>query len=285
LNIIQVGIIGAEGRMGCMVASALQETNNFQLKKVYTIPTSPNIGKSYSSLIPGTPTDCIIESSGNLTESDESPDLDVVIDFSSSDATEIIDPQFIQNKIPVVIGTTGLTNDFTANMESLCQENETSCVISANYSIGINILYQILQQVALLTSEWEVEIIEAHHHHKADSPSGTALTIANKIAHSRNHNLQDVLQLGRNTTSSPKRTSSAEIGIHSIRAGSIVGDHQVIFAQNNEVLEFSHCAQNRNIFAQGALKATRFLLQHSNEGKIFSMTDIIQDITLTKRDD
>ena len=183
---------------------------------------------------------------------------DVVIDFSSVEAADELLDFIEQKKIPAVICTTGLSDT------QIDRINELSLVSpilrSANMSLGINILSKVLAEVAptLKKAGFDIEIVEAHHRRKLDAPSGTALLLADSI----------------NSSMDEKLEYTYEIGISSVRGGTIVGDHDVIFAGEDEVISFNHRAYSRKIFANGAIAAAEFLLGKSNG--LYDMSDVIK---------
>lgn len=195
---------------------------------------------------------------------------DVVIDFSSVEAADELLDFIEQKKIPAVICTTGLSDT------QIDRINELSLVSpilrSANMSLGINILSKVLAEVAptLKKAGFDIEIVEAHHRRKLDAPSGTALLLADSINSSMDEKLEYTYD--RSDRHEPRREN--EIGISSVRGGTIVGDHDVIFAGEDEVISFNHRAYSRKIFANGAIAAAEFLLGKSNG--LYDMSDVIK---------
>ena len=195
---------------------------------------------------------------------------DVVIDFSSVEAADELLDFIEQKKIPAVICTTGLSDT------QIDRINELSLVSpilrSANMSLGINILSKVLAEVAptLKKAGFDIEIVEAHHRRKLDAPSGTALLLADSINSSMDEKLEYTYD--RSDRHEPRREN--EIGISSLRGGTIVGDHDVIFAGEDEVISFNHRAYSRKIFANGAIAAARFLIGKSNG--LYDMSDVIK---------
>lgn len=181
-------------------------------------------------------------------------DADVVIDFSSPKALDGLLSFCLERKLPVVIATTGFSP------EQLAQIEDASKVIpvfrSANMSLGINVLLELVKKAAsILGSGSDIEIVEKHHNRKVDAPSGTALMIADAINQVR----EDSMQYVYDRHSQRKKREKKEIGLHSVRGGTIVGEHQVIFAGQSEVLTLSHSAQSKELFAAGAVNAAVFM--------------------------
>lgn len=195
---------------------------------------------------------------------------DVVIDFSSVEAADELLDFIEQKKIPAVICTTGLSD---TQIDRINELSSVSPILrSANMSLGINILSKVLAEVAptLKKAGFDIEIVEAHHRRKLDAPSGTALLLADSINSSMDEKLEYTYD--RSDRHEPRREN--EIGISSVRGGTIVGDHDVIFAGEDEVISFNHRAYSRKIFANGAIAAAKFLLGKSNG--LYDMSDVIK---------
>ena len=196
-------------------------------------------------------------------------DCDVIIDFSRHDAVKPLLSAAAQRKIPVVVATTGLSGEDIAFLEE--KSHDIPIFLSANMSLGINLLCDLVSQSAgVLSEDFDIEIIEKHHNKKIDSPSGTAYTIANTI----NEALSNSKTFTYGRHSKDNRRLQDEIGIHSIRGGTIVGEHSVLFAGIDEILEIRHIAHSKQIFAEGAIKAAKFLVS-VKEPDIYDMTDMM----------
>lgn len=196
-------------------------------------------------------------------------EIDVILDFSRPDSLDSLLDFAKQKNIPVVICTTGLTS------EQLDKINEYSKILpifrSANMSLGVNIVNNILKKVsALLYNNYDIEIIEKHHNQKVDSPSGTALLLANTIKNA----IQEETNFIYGREGIGKREHK-NIGIHAVRGGSIVGDHEVIFAGQGETIEINHYAVSRDVFAAGALKACEFMAGKHNG--LYSMDNVLEN--------
>jgi 4-hydroxy-tetrahydrodipicolinate reductase len=200
-------------------------------------------------------------------------DADAVIDFlppTAADETQAILDFCVLRKTPLVICTTAIPPPIEAAIEKAAEK--TALLRSANMSLGINLLGHIIKRAAALLydSGFDIEIIEKHHNQKLDSPSGTAILLAAACAEGI---ADETVRYVHGRNGNEKRTRN-EIGIHALRGGSIVGEHSVVFAGAGEVLEFTHIAQSRDIFAMGALKAAEFL-----QGKapgLYTMEDVIK---------
>ena len=195
---------------------------------------------------------------------------DVVIDFSSVEAADTLLDFIEQKKIPAVICITGLSE---AQIDRINELSSVSPILrSANMSLGINMLSKVLAEVAptLKKAGFDIEIVEAHHRRKLDAPSGTALLLADSI----NSSMDEKLDYTYDRSDRHEQRRENEIGISSIRGGTIVGDHDVIFAGEDEVISFNHRAYSRKIFANGAIAAAKFLMGKSNG--LYDMSDVIK---------
>ncbi len=197
-------------------------------------------------------------------------DVDVVIDFSNVGAVDALLDYCAEKKIPVVLCTTGLSEE---QLEKVRETSEKTAVLkSANMSVGINLLLKLLKDAAkvLGNAGYDIELVERHHNQKLDAPSGTALALADSINEALNgeyHYVYDRSQVRQ-------KRDAKEIGISAVRGGTIVGDHEVIFAGTDEVIEFRHSAYSRNVFAKGAVEAAKFLA--GKETGMYDMGDVIQ---------
>ena len=185
---------------------------------------------------------------------DALPCKGVIIDFSSPAGAVAAAQYGAANGLPCVICSTGLSREDEAALEAA--STRTPIFRSANMSVGVNVLIELARQATkILGGEFDIEIIEKHHHNKLDAPSGTALMIADAINQVRTDSMQYVYD----RHSQRKKREKKEIGLHSVRGGTIVGEHQVIFAGQSEVLTLSHSAQSKGLFAAGAVNAAVFM--------------------------
>ncbi len=198
-------------------------------------------------------------------------EADVVIDFSHPDSLEKLLDYCKSRKLPVIVATTGLSNQQKNIMEAASVS--IPVFFSANMSLGINLLIDLAKKAAKLLGEsFDIEIIEKHHNQKIDAPSGTALAIADAIAED-----MDAEYVYDRHTSRKKRKKS-EIGIHAVRGGTIVGEHTVIFAGTDEIIELKHQAASKEIFAVGAVKAAKFLV--GKTPGMYCMNDLIASLDM-----
>ncbi len=195
----------------------------------------------------------------------------VIIDFSHPSSLTATLEYALEKKIPAVIATTGFSREQTEEISRAC--DGTAIFFSANMSIGINLLISLVRQAAqLLEDSFDIEIVEKHHNQKIDAPSGTALAIAdavNEVSAANNEYVYDRHGVR-------KKRGKHEIGLHSVRGGTIVGEHSVIFAGQDEVLEISHSARSKEIFAVGAVKAAKYML--GKPAGMYNMRDLVAEM-------
>lgn len=194
---------------------------------------------------------------------------DVVIDFASPKATDNLLDYCVENKIAAVLCTTGLSDN---QLEKIKEASEKTAILkSANMSLGINTLLDLVKKATNVFVEagFDVEIVEKHHNKKVDSPSGTALALADSINEELNNEYEYVYDRSTRNIKRPEK----EIGISAVRGGTIVGDHDVIFAGTDEVITFSHTAYSKSVFAKGAVEAAKFLA--AKEPGYYDMKDVI----------
>lgn len=198
-------------------------------------------------------------------------EADAIIDFASAKATDELLKFSMERQIPVVLCTTGLTEEQLQKVEDASQK--VAVLKSANMSLGINMLMKLLQDAAkiLVPAGFDIEIVEKHHNRKLDAPSGTALALADSI----NEVLDNEYEYKFDRSQDRKKREKKEIGISAVRGGTIVGDHDVIFAGTDEVITFSHTAYSRAIFGKGAVQAAKFLA--GKPAGYYHMSDVIEN--------
>lgn len=247
-------LTGALGRMGRFITAKVSELENFNITAAVDIAKDDNYSYPlYSSL-------------GEIT----SPD-GVIVDFSNHAFTGELLDFAIKNSIPCVISTTGHTEEEKKQIYSACEK--IPVFYSYNMSIGINLITELAKKAAALLGEnFDIEIVEKHHNKKLDAPSGTALMIADGISEA----MQDKPEYVFDRFSVRKERGRNEIGFSSIRGGTIVGEHDVIFAGYNEVITLSHHAESREVFAMGAIRAAEFLAD--KPAGMYNMKNLIGNI-------
>lgn len=196
--------------------------------------------------------------------------VDVVVDFSNASAVDGMLDACVRKNLPVVLCTTGLSEEQLAKVKE-CSE-KIAILRSANMSLGVNLLMKLLQNATsvLAPAGYDIEIVEKHHNQKLDAPSGTAIALADSI----NEALDNEYSYNFNRSDVRKKREKKEIGVVAVRGGTIVGEHEVIFAGEDEVIEFKHTAYSKAIFAKGAVSAAAFLA--GKEAGMYDMSDVIQ---------
>ncbi len=263
---IKLAIAGAAGRMGRVLIEACSQTPAVKLTAAIDRPDSALIGKDAGECAGvwalGVPV------SGKLTGAE---DFDVLIDFTLPEVT-LAHLDLCRSKGKrMVIGTTGFTPEQRARIEEAAKE--CAIVFSPNMSVGVNLCLKLLETAArVLDGDVDIEIIEAHHKHKLDAPSGTALRMGEVIAAALKQDLPDIAMYDRGAASGQVRKPGS-IGFSTIRAGDIVGDHTVLFAGQGERLEITHRSTSRMNFARGALRAASWVMQQKNG--LFDMQDVL----------
>lgn len=248
----RIAIAGCCGRMGRAVAAACLQEKDVLVTAAFEAAGHESVGKDYAGLI-GQALPSPIRVLGDAKQAISQ--ADVVIEFTLPEPT-ITHVQMAQElRRPIVIGTTGLSGQQVGVLKAASQQ--IPIIFSPNMSLGVNLLFEIAQLAAQrLGLAYDVEIIEAHHHLKKDSPSGTAKRLAEAVAAGR-------------------KQAVTSVPIHAVRAGDIVGDHTVILAGPAERLELTHRAQSREVFARGAVKAAQFLASHQQPG-LYDMAHVLK---------
>lgn len=258
---IRLIVCGAAGRMGTRILELACQNPNFKIPGAIESQGHPSIGKK---ILDGR---VLLRSElASLKDS-----ADVLIDFTAPHAT-ISHLKTIQNwkRISAVIGTTGFSSAELSVIKNISKK--IPIVLSPNMSAGVNLLFELARTVAKKLSQYDIEIIESHHNQKKDAPSGTALALAKEIADELKRNMNQDFTYGRKGNVGARKPK--EIGIHAIRAGDIVGDHTVIFANQGERLELTHRASSRDAFAGGAIRAAQWI--HGKRPGLYSMKDVLK---------
>lgn len=246
---LKLAVHGAAGRMGRQIIAVAAGAPDVEIAAALVRPGSPLAGLD-AGTVAGT------RALGVPLTSEASPrGADVVVDVSTPAGATEIARRAGEAGIPVVIATTGLSPEQLAAVRE--QAGRTAVLVAPNLSLGVNLLAEILPTIVrALGADYDVEIVEAHHHNKKDAPSGTALRLAEAVAAGRERPLADLAIYGREGIAPRK---SGEIGIHAVRAGGIAGEHHVLLVSEGEQIEIVHRAFSRETFARGALRAARFL--------------------------
>lgn len=251
-KMIKVLICGCNGKMGKVVASVVESTEGCE------VAAGVDVNDRLDTKFPV-----------YLSIEKVNVDVDVIIDFSHPLALPSIINYAKKHLIPVVLCTTGYDKKQVSEIKELSEVVPVFC--SRNMSLGINLLIELSKKaLEVLGDDFDIEIVEKHHNQKIDAPSGTALMIADVLSESKSEQVQYVYD--RHSYRKPREKS--EIGIHTIRGGNIVGDHEVMFAGTGEVITISHSAQSKEVFAVGAVKAAKFIINKTP--RIYDMSDLIK---------
>ena len=261
----RVAVAGASGRMGRMLIEAIRASDDCVLAGALDVAASPGVGSDATAFLG--------LASGVAITADIATGLqnaDVLIDFTRPEGTLAHLAVCAERGVKAVIGTTGFNDEQKAEIAAFAKR--TAIVMAPNMSVGVNVTLKLLQMAAKAMSEgYDIEIIEAHHRHKVDAPSGTALKMGEVIAEAMGRDLKQCAVYARHGVTGERDPSS--IGFAAIRGGDIVGDHTVLFAGVGERIEISHKSSNRSGYAQGSLRAVQFLTQHPTG--MFDMFDVL----------
>lgn len=260
-----VAVAGASGRMGQMLIEALAQSHDCRLAGALDLPSSPAIGSDAGAAFG--------QASGVVVTADLTRGLShahCLIDFTRPEGSMAHLRACRQLGLKAVVGTTGFSDAQKAEIAQLAQG--MAIVMAPNMSVGVNVTLKLLEMAAkALSSGYDIEIIEAHHRHKIDAPSGTALKMGEVIAQALGRDLKDCGVYAREGVTGERDPST--IGFASIRGGDIVGDHTVLFAGTGERIEITHKSASRATYAQGSLRAVRFLAGHPTG--LFDMFDVL----------
>jgi len=263
--VARIAIAGAAGRMGRNLVIACCETDDMELTQALEQDQSPSLGMD-SGLLAGLAPNKVL-----ISDHLDASSYDVLIDFTHPSATTHHVDFCLKHGKKMVVGTTGCDAELEQKMHTAGQE--IAIVYAPNMSVGVNLCFKLLQTAAaVLGDSVDIEIIEAHHRHKVDSPSGTALKMGQVVAETLGRKLDDCAVYGREGQTGARERNT--IGFETIRAGDIVGEHTVLFAAEGERIEITHKASSRMTFAHGAIRACRWLEQQ--EKGIFSMQEVLE---------
>ena len=261
----RIAIAGASGRMGRMLIEAVQNAPDAVLSGALDVPASPALGADAAAFL-GVNSGVKIVS--DLREGLK--DAQYLIDFTRPEGTLAHLAVCRELGVKMVIGTTGFTEAQKAAIQDASRD--VAIMMSPNMAVGVNVVFKLLAQAAKALKEgYDIEIIEAHHRHKVDAPSGTALKMGEIVAEGVGRNLAECAVYGREGVTGERDPST--IGFATIRGGDVVGDHTVLFAGIGERIEITHKSSSRATYAQGSLRAVRFL-SHQPHG-LFGMDDVL----------
>jgi 4-hydroxy-tetrahydrodipicolinate reductase len=262
---LRIAIAGATGRMGRMLIEAVLDAPDCELAGALDVTGNPQLGQDAGAFL------------GRTTGIATTDDLDgvlaasqVLIDFTRPEGTLRHLAACAERGVALVIGTTGFSAEQKAAIGAAARR--TAVFLAPNMSVGVNVVMRLLEQAAKsLSHGYDIEIIEAHHRNKIDAPSGTALAMGEVVAKALGRNLADNAVFGREGVTGARDPST--IGFATVRGGDIIGDHTVLFAGIGERIEITHKSSSRAAYAQGSLRAARFLA-HSGPG-LYDMNDVL----------
>lgn len=253
---LEIGVAGAAGRMGASVIAALGRRSDVRLAVAFGRPGSG--GQANGGVV--------------LSERDDAQGCDVVIDFSSAEASaSLAEWSAVRGAPALVVGSTGWSDAEETRLQAAAAR--TPIVRAGNFSLGVSILAGLVEAAArrLNAAEWDIEVIEAHHRRKADAPSGTALMLGAAAAKGRGARLADVEVRARDGITGPRQEGA--IGFSVVRAGGLVGEHAVLFAAEGETLTLAHSARDRSLFAAGAVQAALWIA--GKPPGLYDMMDVL----------
>ena len=262
---LRVAIAGASGRMGQMLAQVVTEAADCQLVGALDVASSVFIGNDATGFLG--------QASGVMIQSDLRVGLQnahVLIDFTRPEGTMAHVKVCRELGVKMVVGTTGFSDAQKADIQAASRD--IAIVMAPNMSVGVNVTLKLLEMAAVaLATDYDIEIIEAHHRHKVDAPSGTALKMGEVIAQALGRDLKQCAVFDRQGHTGARPDNA--IGFSTIRGGDIVGDHTVLFAGTGERIEITHKSSSRSTYAEGSLRAARFLA--GQQRGLFDMFDVL----------
>jgi len=265
VSVVSIAVAGASGRMGRMLVEAVLSTPDCRLSGALDVPGSPALGQDAGAFLGRT--------TGVAVTADLRAGLagaDVLIDFTRPEGTLAHLALCRELGVRMVVGTTGFTPQQKAEIAAAAQQ--IGVVFAPNMSVGVNVVLKLLETAAkALADGYDIEIVEAHHRHKVDAPSGTALAMGEAVARALGQDLSEHAVFAREGHTGERQPGT--IGFATIRGGDIVGDHTVLFAGTGERIEISHRSNSRANYAAGSVRAARFLVEHGPG--LYGMADVL----------
>lgn len=263
---LRIAILGCTGRMGQAVLQTMAESPDLALSGASASADSASLGKDAGTVTGGQPLSVTVTADASAALQGAS----VAIDFTLPEATLANVRAARATRCPLIIGTTGLDPAHRVHIEAAA--HEIPIIVAPNMSVGVNLLLRLAELAGgTLDDSYDVEIYEAHHRHKKDAPSGTALALGRAVAAGRGVELGDVAQYGRHGTTGAR--TPGKIGFSVFRGGDVVGDHTVTFAGTGERIELTHRASDRMTFARGAVRAARWIVGRAPG--LYTMRDVL----------
>ena len=266
MNKIKAAVVGAGGRMGMTILELLSLNDEFEIIGASEYEGHQITGRKLSSVLSGIKSNIKVE---HLLDKALSK-ADGIIDFSSPDSSVTTAEYAALHGKALVIGTTGFNNKQIKRIGELTES--FPCVMSPNMSVGVNIMFEISKKLTeLLHDDFDIEILESHHRNKKDSPSGTAIKLAELVAATMGKKLKNIAVYSRHGNIGARK--KGELGIQTLRGGDVIGEHSLLFYGDGERLELTHKANSRKTFASGAIRALRWLIDKPHG--LYSMTDVL----------
>jgi 4-hydroxy-tetrahydrodipicolinate reductase len=271
-KMINVAVTGACGRMGSKIINAILKEEDMAVVAAIEVPNTPLEGKDVGEAIGIGEIGVEISGAEKLKEVLLNKKPDVIVDFTIAKAAIGTIKTSAECGVNLVVGTTGISDDEMVEISEAIKKHHVKAVIAPNMAVGVNVFFKVIKDLAAIIGDYDIEIIEAHHKHKKDAPSGTAVKAADIIAQQLNRNMEEVGVYGRKGIVG-ERTAD-EIGVHAVRGGDIVGDHTVLFAGEGERIEIVHRAHSRQAFVTGVIKAIRYVV-NADDGRVSDMGDVL----------
>ncbi len=263
---IKISIPGGNGRMGKTLINLILENNDLILANASCLPGEKEIGMDLGLLAGKNKIEKYLTDNKNSIYEN----TDVIIDFTSPEASLFHTKIASEKNIPIIIGSTGFKEIELEKLKKFSKK--IPIVYSANFSIGISLMQELINDAAKkLGKEWDIEILETHHNMKVDSPSGTALLLGHSAAKARNKKLKDIMNVSRNGIIGQR--NKEEIGFAVLRGGDVVGEHSIKFYNSNERIEINHIATSRSIFARGAIRSA--IWAFGSDPGFYNLKDVI----------
>ncbi|MGB9979726.1 4-hydroxy-tetrahydrodipicolinate reductase [Methanobacterium sp.] len=269
---IRIAVTGAGGRISSKIIKAILKQDDMEVVAAIGSPNTTLEGKDLGEVIGIGNIGVTINGAQKLAEVLTEKKPDVLIDFTIANAAVGTIKTSADCGVNVVVGTTGFSDEQMALIKESIEKNKIKAVIAPNMAVGVNVFFKIIKDLAKILNDYNIEIIEAHHKHKVDAPSGTAVKAYEIIAEVLGRNKDETCVYGRHGIVGAR--TEKEIGIHAVRGGDIVGDHTVLFTGEGERIEVVHRAHSRQAFVTGIIKAVQYVVE-APEGKISDMGDVL----------
>ncbi|MBP2045029.1 4-hydroxy-tetrahydrodipicolinate reductase [Methanobacterium aggregans] len=268
---IRVAVTGAGGRISSKIIKTILKEEDMEVVAAVGSPNTLLDGKDVGEVIGVGKIDVPVNGAQKLAEVLKEKKPDVLIDFTIANTAVGTIKTSAECGVNVVVGTTGFSEKQLSEIKESIQKNKIKAVIAPNMAVGVNVFFKVIEDLAKILNDYDIEIIEAHHKHKTDAPSGTAVKAYEIIAEAL-ENKDETCVYGRQGIVGAR--TPEEIGVHAVRGGDIVGDHTVLFAGEGERIELTHRAHSRQVFVTGVIKALQYIIE-APEGKISDMKDVL----------